>query len=64
MNNEVAVTRRIITTYLKSTGTPEAFKETIIIAAKLDEELFLEHIKALIEIFTTAKEELERRQSE
>ena len=64
MSKELILTRMIITTYLNSADTPEALKEAIIIASKLDEKLFLEHIKALIEIFTKAKEELERMQSE
>lgn len=64
MSKELILTRMIITTYLNSAGTPEALKEAIIIASKSDEKLFLEHIKALIEIFTKAKEELERCQSE
>lgn len=64
MSKELILTRMIITTYLKSADTPEALKEAIIIASKSDEKLFLEHIKALIEIFTKAKEELERMQSE
>lgn len=63
MIKELDLTRRIITTYLKSTGTSEAIKEAIIIASKIDEELFLEHIKALIDIFTKAKEDLERWQN-
>lgn len=60
MSKELILTRMIITTYLNSADTPEALKEAIIIASKSDEKLFLEHIKALIEIFTKAKEELER----
>lgn len=64
MSKELNLTRMIITTYLNSADTPEALKEAIIIASKSDEKLFLEHIKALIEIFTKAKEELERWQSE
>lgn len=64
MSKELNLTRRIITTYLSSTDKSEALREAIIIASKSDEELFLEHIKALIEIFTKAKEELERWQSE
>lgn len=63
MSKELNLTRRIITTYLNSADTPEALKEAIIIASKSDEKLFLEHIKALIEIFTKAKEELERWQN-
>ena len=64
MSKELILTRMIITTYLNSADTPEALKESIIIASKSDEKLFLEHIKALIEIFTKAKEELERMQNE
>lgn len=64
MSKELNLTRRIITTYLSSTDKSEALREAIIIASKSDEELFLEHIKALIEIFTKAKEELERWQNE
>ena len=64
MSKELNLTRMIITTYLNSADTPEALKEAIIIASKSDEKLFLEHIKALIEIFTKAKEELERWQNE
>lgn len=64
MSKELILTRMIITTYLNSADTPEALKEAIIIASKSDEKIFLEHIKALIEIFTKAKEELERWQSE
>ena len=63
MSKELNLTRMIITTYLNSADTPEALKEAIIIASKSDEKLFLEHIKALIEIFTKAKEELERWQN-
>ena len=64
MSKELNLTRMIITTYLNSADTPEALKEAIIIASKSDEKLFLEHIKALIEIFTKAKEELERWQND
>ena len=64
MSKEVKITRNIISTYLINCGIDEGYKEGLIIAAKLDEKLFLEHVKALIEIFTKAKEELERWQSE
>lgn len=64
MSKEVKITRNIISTYLTNCGSDEGYKEGLIIAAKLDEKLFLEHVKALIEIFTKAKEELERWQSE
>ena len=63
MSKELNLTRHIITTYLSSTDKSEALREAMIIASKSDEELFLEHIKALIEIFTKAKEELERWQN-
>lgn len=64
MSKELILTRTIITTYLTSVDTSEALKEAILIASKSDEKLFLEHIKALIKIFTRAKEELERWQIE
>ena len=64
MNKEIEITRRIIKTYLSSIGTTEALNEAVVIGSKVNEKLFLEHIKALIEIFTKAKEELEKCQSE
>ena len=64
MSKEVKITRNIISTYLTNCGSDEGYKEGLIIAAKLDEELFLGHVKALIKIFTKTKEELERCQSE
>lgn len=64
MSKEVEITRNIISTYLINCGIDEGYKEGLIIAAKLDEELFLGHVKALIKIFTKTKEELERCQSE
>lgn len=64
MSKEVEISRQIISTYLLNSKSDEGYNEGITIAFKLDEELFLEHIKALIDIFTKAKEELERWQSE
>lgn len=63
MSNEIHTTRKIITTFLRSIGTTEALNEAVIINAKINEKLFLEHVKALIDIFTKAKEELEKMQN-
>lgn len=64
MSKEVEITRKIISNYLLNSDSTDGYKEGIMISTKTDEKLFLEHIKALINIFTKAKEELERWQND
>ena len=61
--SEVEVAKRVLVSYLKNANSSISIAEGLEIKAG-NNELLLEHIKALINIFNKAKKELERRQSE
>ena len=64
MSKEVEITRKIIVTYLGSLDKNVTIEEAILIGVVRRNDILLEHVNALINIFTKAKEELERWQSE
>ena len=64
MSKEVEITREIIVTYLGSLDKNVTIEEAILIGVVRRNDILLEHVNALINIFTKAKEELERWQNE
>ena len=64
MSKEVEITREIIVTYLGSLDKNVTIEEAILIGVVRRNDILLEHGNALINIFTKAKEELERMQNE
>lgn len=56
---EIELTRRIIVAYLGSIDDTEAIKEAGLIGMGEHDDILLEHIGALINIFTRAKKFLE-----
>ena len=60
--NELQFAKNFICNYLNN-GTTEGIAEAMEIRMG-DNELLLKHLNVLIDIFTKAEEELERRQSE
>ena len=64
MSKEVEITRKIIVTYLGSLDKNVTIEEALLIGVVRRNDILLEHVNALINIFTKAKEELERWQSE
>lgn len=59
MSKEIELARRIIVAYLGSIDDTEAIKEAGLIGMGEHDDILLEHIGALINIFTRAKNFLE-----
>lgn len=56
---EVELVRRIIVTYLGSINNTKAIEEAVLIGTGEHDDILLEHINALVNIFIKAKKFLE-----